>query len=400
VILSLAGIFISYRHAGRLPGPLERLNPAPLSKAVQAGKQFAGGHCSGTNIKKLNHLPIDAADITNVQPYGLVVGGHVMPISHGYIWPGQQNSARDTFNVYAMADSTLILLASRSVNVETGQAKRAEYQLFFSVSCTEFYYYDLVTSLTPTLERVLADHPTKQTQVKSVAGLNIPVKAGELIGRIGGQTLDYAVWDFTKTLTGYVVPAHYGGDFPRVHLVSPFDYETDDVKRTMLSRLIRSAAPVSGKVDFDLDGKLIGGWFQEGTKFYEQGPGRYWAGHLAIAPDYIDPTLTVISIGTFGDNREAQFSIRRSAPDPKTVGVSTDLVTYDLLPWDYIDAMGRPWDRFTPVPGLRAINDSYSSQGCAAFQLLETRKLKAEFLPGRPCSSVTGFSDAAKMFTR
>src|SRR5260370_1170180 len=82
----------------------------------------------------------------------------------------------------------LILLASRSVNVETGQAKHAEYQLFFSVSCTEFYYYDLVTSLTPTLERVLADHPTKQTQVKSVAGLNIPVKAGELIGRIGGQT--------------------------------------------------------------------------------------------------------------------------------------------------------------------------------------------------------------------
>src|SRR5260370_23046208 len=117
-----------------------------------------------------------------------------MPISHGYIWPGQQKSARDTFNVYAMADSTLILLASRSVNVETGQAKHAEYQLFFSVSCTEFYYYDLVTSLTPTLERVLADHPTKQTQVKSVAGLNIPVKAGELIGRIGGSKTEFPCW--------------------------------------------------------------------------------------------------------------------------------------------------------------------------------------------------------------
>jgi hypothetical protein len=299
-----------------------------------------------------------------------------------------------------MADSTLILLASRSVNVETGQAKRAEYQLFFSVSCTEFYYYDLVTSLTPTLQRVLADHPTQQTQVKTVAGLNVPVKAGELIGRIGGQTLDYAVWDFNKTLTGYVVPAHYAGDFPRVHLVSPFDYETDDVKQIMLSKLIYSAAPLAGKVDFDLDGKLIGGWFQEGTKFYEQGPGRYWAGHLAIAPDYIDPTLTVLSIGTFGDNKAAQFSISRRAPEPKTVGVETGLVKYDLLPWDYIEAAGRRWDRFTPVPGLRAINDSYSSQGCAAFQLLETRKLKAEFLPSQPCSWVTGFSGAAKMFTR
>jgi hypothetical protein len=196
------------------------------------------------------------------------------------------------------------------VNVDTGQAKSAEYQLIFSVSCTEFYYYDLVTSLTPTLQRVLADHPTKQTQATSVAGLNIPVKAGELIGRIGGQTLDYAVWDFNKTLTGYVVPAHYAGDFPRVHLVSPFDYEADDVKQIMLAKLTRSAAPLAGKIDFDLDGKLIGGWFQKGTNFYEQGPGRYWAGHLAIAPDSIDPTLTVISIGTFGDNKEAQFSLR------------------------------------------------------------------------------------------
>src|SRR5260370_38301702 len=81
VILSLAGIFISYRHAGRLPGPLERLNPAPLSKAVQAGKQFAGGHCSGTKLKKLNHLPIYASNNTKVQTYRLVVGCHCIEIS-------------------------------------------------------------------------------------------------------------------------------------------------------------------------------------------------------------------------------------------------------------------------------------------------------------------------------
>src|SRR5438046_390744 len=59
--------------------------------AERAGKQYSQGKCSGTDVKKLTHLPIDAENITNILPYGGVVGAHVMPISHGYIWPGKQN---------------------------------------------------------------------------------------------------------------------------------------------------------------------------------------------------------------------------------------------------------------------------------------------------------------------
>src|SRR6266545_6089781 len=167
----------------------------------------------------------------------------------------------------AGARRDLLGISSRSVNVDSGQPKQAEFQLQFSVSCVEFYYYDLITSLTPDLQKYLDEHPAQQSQGNSVA-VNIPVKAGQLVGKIGGQTLDWAVWDFNKTLTGYVVPEHYQDDFPRIHLVSPFDNMTDEPKQALLPKLARGAPPVEGKVDYDIDGKLIGGWFLEGSGSY------------------------------------------------------------------------------------------------------------------------------------
>ena len=369
------------------------------SDAEKQGKSYSNGKCSGNEIKKLNHLPIDAANITRVLPYGGTVSAHVMPISHAYIWPGEFNSPRDAFNVYAMADSTLYSIASRSINVDTGQPKKTEYSLNFSVSCVEFYYYDLLTSLSPNLQKLIDAHPSQQSAGNNV-GVNVAVKAGQLVGKIGGQTLDYAVWDFNKNLTGLVVPEHYKGDFPRVHLVDPFEYETDEVKQVMLAKNLRSAEPIAGKVDYDIDGKLIGGWFEENTKFYEGlNMSRYWAGHLAIIPNELDPTFMGVSIGTYESNKENQLGISRDAVDPRTIGVETGVVKYDLFQVDYTLADGSHWEHTSFAKGLKAKTNGPST-GCAAFQLTESRKLKAEFFPHQACAAVPGFTPAAKTYTR
>ncbi len=404
VMLIIAGVLmLVYRDGtGRLKDSPATVNPTKNSTAEQEGKQYSNGHCSGNDIKKLTRLPMDFKDITNVLPYGGVVGAHIMPISHGYIWPGEQNGPRDQYNVYAMADSILYGISSRSINVDKNTPKQAEFGLQFSVSCVEFYYYDLLTSLTPELQKYLDDHPPQQPGGNSV-DVQIPVKAGQLVGKIGGQTLDYAVWDFNKTLTGYVVPEHYEGDRPRLHLVSPFDYVTDEVRQGLISKLVRSVEPLAGQVDYDVDGKLIGGWYQSGSGSYGgrdgQGGFRYWAGHLAIIPDYIDPTMILISIGTYTPDTEAQFAIALDAKDPKTVGVEDGLVKYDLFMIDHTKADGSAWDRFTPFPGLKGKPQS-RSEGCALFQLIETRKLQVEFTPHRPCVGVTGFTAAAKIYER
>lgn len=403
VLVLVVASAIFYRvKTGRLPGPLQKINPSSLSAAEQEGKKYSNGKCIGNEIKQLTHVPIDGEHMTNVLPYGGVVGAHVMPISHGYIWPGDMHTPRDAFNVYAMADSTLYGISSRTINVDKNTPKQAEFGLQFSVSCTEFYYYDLITSLTPDLQKYLDDHPAQQSGGNSVA-VSIPVKAGQLVGKIGSQTLDYAVWDFNKTLTGYIAPDHYTGDYPRIHLVNPYDYMADDVKAVFISKLVRSVEPLAGKVDYDIDGKLIGGWFQNGTGSYGgtngQGGFRYWAGHLAIVPDYIDPTMMLISVGTFSPDKEGQFAISRDAPDPKTIGVDSGLVKYDLFQIDHTKADGSMWDGFTPVKGLVGKTNG-SSQGCALFQLTEARKLKVEFTPGKVCANASGFSSAAKNYER
>jgi hypothetical protein len=402
-LLTLAAIIwlsLAFKnHTGRLPGLLETLNPAKISAVEQEGKKYSHGTCSGSDIKQLTHVPIDAGAITTVLPYGGVVGAHIMPISHAYIWPGQPGGPRDQFNVYAMADSTLFYISSRSINVDKNIPKAAEFSLQFSVSCVEFYYYDLMTSLAPELQKYLDQHPAQQAGGNSVQ-VNIPVTAGQILGKIGGQTLDYAVWDFNKTLTGYVQPEHYAGDYPRLHLVSPFDYLTDDVRQALVSKLVRSVEPLAGKVDYDVDGKLVGGWFTEGSNYYTGADQRrYWAGHLAIVPDYIDPTLTLISIGTYGTNEEGQFALSRQATDPAAIGVETGLVQYDLYQIDHTKSDGSMWDRTSPATGLKGRTNG-PSQGCALLQLTEARKLKAEFFPRRACSTGVNFTSAARIYTR
>ncbi len=367
------------------------------SNAVKIGKKFSNGACEGSGKRLMTTSPMKPEDIQMVLPYGTMVGGHVIPTSHGYVEPLDRNLGRDRYEVRAMADATLYSISRRAQNVESGEAKPEEFQLWFAISCTHFYYYDLVTSLSPDLRKVFDQEKRRDNN----AYINVQVKAGQVIGKIGGQTLDYGVWDTElHTAPGVLVPKHYEWDGFRLYLADPLNYYTDELKKIMLSKYIRTAQPLSGKVDYDIDGKLIGGWFLEGTGELTGGSTpNYWTNHLAIAPDYLDPTVYLISVGDFAGEPK-QFSISRNAPDPKNVGVDTGLIKYDLLPWNYIKPDGTPWDRIHFTKGVKIINDGYQSFGCVLVQMLEARKLKFEGFGGKSCADINGFTIAAKIYER
>src|SRR3989344_4341526 len=267
-----------------------------LTSADRAGMTLSAGRCEGTDKPKLTHLPMDMEDFAFIIPYGMTAGGHVTPIDHQYFTPTVFRSPRDTYEVRAMADARLVDIGERTTD------KGTEYRLIFAMSCKLFYYYDLVTSLTPEL---------KQAYVQR--RVNIPIKAGQVIGRIGGQTLDFAVWDMDMRLTGFVVPEHYDAEMWKIHTVDPLIYYTEDLKKEALSKYIRTAEPVSGKIDYDIDGMLVGNWFVEGSGGYipqdKQGGGEYWKGHLSLAYDHYDPTSIVVSIGDYG-GEAMQFGVR------------------------------------------------------------------------------------------
>ncbi len=115
------------------------------SEAVKDGKKLSNNNCEGEEKPKITNLPMKYEDFKFIIPYGLTAGGHVTPIDHQYFSPMVFNSPRDKYPVYAMADSKIVDIGERETK------KGTEYRLVFSVSCKLFYYYDLVTSLTPDL---------------------------------------------------------------------------------------------------------------------------------------------------------------------------------------------------------------------------------------------------------
>ena len=147
------------------------------------------------------------------------------------------------------------------------------------------------------------------------------------------------------------------------------------------------------------DGRVVGNWFQRGTNGYQGAGGeRYRAGHLAIAYYHLDPSLVVISLGTF-DGASAQFAVRGNTPNPANVSVASGLVVYELVQFVYWVADER-WDRSSRPSGLTARDTGSEPRGVVLFQLVDDRTLKVETFPGKSASEVTGFSEAALSYER
>lgn len=373
------------------------------SEAVKAGKQLAGGKCEGSGPVKLSSSPMKSEDIAMIIPYGLVVDGHVTPIDHQYFSPAVFNSAPNTYEVRALADGRITEISHRGETVGNKGKASNDYRFVFAHSCTFLTYFDLVTGLAPDIKAEY-DKTVKTNGSSSYAQLDIKVKAGQLVGYIGGQTLDFAVWDTEKPLSGFITPSLYDGERWKLYTADPLEYYTDDVKQLVLSKYLRSGVGKSGRIDWDVDGKLIGNWFAEGTNGYEgdrgQGDGRYWRGHLSVAPDHLDPGFYVASFGTFAVSSDGeQFFIKSAQPDPKDVEIATGLVKYELVQGSYM-AGGKMWDRKSTAKDIKISVNGLGAKGCVLFQLLENRKLRAEPFPGKACAAVTGFTAAAKTYVR
>ena len=223
------------------------------------------------------------------------------------------------------------------------------------------------------------------------------MKAGEIIGTFSGS-LDYNVVDTEVNLPGFVTPQHYQSEDWKIHTKDPFDYFKPTIRGKLISKSLRTAKPEGGKIDYDIDGKLVGNWFEEGTYGYAGlNQNRYWAGHLSIVYDSIDPEHILVSIGTY-QGRAEQFGVKGNVPDPANVEVRTGLVKYELVHYNFYDGQNY-WDMKTLRKGLKIKNDNYVA-GVALYRLIDKRRLKAEFFPGKQASQVTGFTNTALIYER
>jgi hypothetical protein len=338
-----------------------------------------------------------AEDIGSIVPYGEMTFEHVTPIDHQYFTPASFDSPRDSYEVRAPASGHIISIEHRTSDSAAANhgSITDEYRVVIAYTCTFSSYFDLITSLSPDIQ--------SQIGTREYAKVNIPVKAGQVIGKIGGQTLDFAVWDTTKTLSGLLVPAHYSGEPWKIHTADPLDYATPELKALILSLNPRKVRPISGKIDYDIDGKLAGNWFLKGQGGYfgtDPNNHDYWKGHFAFAPNEYDPTLWEISSGAWEPD-SGQFATGPNQPTPDSIGVANRLVKYELYQVQLL-ADGQPINNERSISGKQTITAKAGGQsvGCMLVQLTAQREMKAEGFPGQPCTNLTSFDDNAKIYER
>jgi hypothetical protein len=370
-----------------LPGPESEEFEPIKEEPVDAHK--ARG-CEGGRIT-FNYPPVNLDKIEYILPLGLMSDSHVTPVDHQYY----QNFKREAsdIEVYSPADGfvTQIQHMNQPVSDSNRDAEVDDYRVVIEHTCTISSIYIHIGTLSPKLSEVTLS-PGGYTTVR------VPVAAGETIG-VYGKNVDYNVVDQDITLEGLLEPEHYAAESWKIHTPDPFNYFNQVVRDKMIEKSLRTAEPVGGKFDHDIEGRLVGNWFEEGTNGYAgTDRERYWAGHLSVAYDYLDPSHVIVSIGTFKDRAE-QFGVRGNTPDPSEVTTGSRVVKYELVHYEYYVG-GQRWDRQSLVKGLEALNNDDSVLGVALFELLEDRRLKMEVIPDKTASEVNGFTKAAKIFER
>jgi hypothetical protein len=334
-----------------------------------------------------NYPPINLEKIHFIVPLGNMAQIHVTPVDHQYYIPYDRESL-DT-EVYSPGDG--IVTNINHMNIVLGdEAYEDDVRIWIQHSANVSSIYIHVVNLS---DKLAAYDPGVGKQVDT----NIHVSAGELIGYSKG--IDYSVVDESVTLP-FVNPSSYTPfeDF-KIHIVDPFDYFNESVRSIMIGKCLRSVEPIGGKICYDIDGRLVGTWFKEGTNGYGGlDPNWYWVDHLVFAYDNIDPSVKVISFGTYIDSPKL-FAVRVSNPDPANVTVG-ELVAYELVGYDYyVD--GEQWDEQSYASGIKGVTkEDGDADGVLLVQLIENRLLKAELFPGKTADEVNGFTDNAKMYVR
>ncbi|MFN0079839.1 MAG: hypothetical protein ACKVY0_25525 [Prosthecobacter sp.] len=398
-------------------------NSRASSTAEQINQMWSRGKAKGEGPVKLKSFPLRLDDIGYIIPLGNMQSGHTTPSDHLYFVPkgavnqgqgnmrgqGQGNGQRrppgqgtgmDTrdfsklYDVVAVADGFIVMLQWRP-NPQGGQAKydpsvfdrAVDLKVFIEHSAHVWSYVDHLVEVDAA---IMKDVPGG-VQPGQPVNVRIPIRAGQVIGKVGNQTFDFALIDTTTTRKGFVKPEQFlQRDPQKPHVVDPFDYIDEPLRKQLIAKCARKLPPFGGRIDYDIDGKLIGNWYEQGTGGYAGLNRRidYWVGHLSIVYHHLDPKIIVFSIGNY-DGRAQQFWVKGNKPDPATIGEKDGLVKYELI-YGQLGSTGQ----------LQMRQDGDQVQGTVLCQVLPDRSLKFEAFPGQTASQVKAFSESAKLFER
>jgi len=286
-------------------------------------------NCEGTKTK-FDYSPVNLEKTLVFLPLGLMTGSHVTPIDHHYF----QNFNNEEYDIEIYSPGKGHIT---SIGHMPGAKNGEDYRVVIEHTCTISSIYIHLGIFSERFKEYAPDN-------NGYTNVRIPVEAGELIGYYK-TNVDYNLVDTEITLEGFVTPELYEGEPWKIHVPNTYEYFNEPVKSELIGKSLRTVEPISGKIDYDIDGKLVGNWFLEGTNGYagQEGTqrGNYWTGHLSITYDAYDPERIVFSIPNYGGRDSEQLGVKGNSPDPATIGILDGLIKFELVTFDYITLESR-----------------------------------------------------------
>jgi hypothetical protein len=123
---------------------------------------WSRGQAVGKGPVHFTHSPMRVEDIERFVPYGMMIGGHVCPIDHGYFYPKPVRACQPHFDVMSPADGHIVMISHRTQLTGSTEQRRDydDYALHIEDSATFYTFYDLLTQLDPAISRQL-DNATR-----------------------------------------------------------------------------------------------------------------------------------------------------------------------------------------------------------------------------------------------
>ena len=357
--------------------------------------------------------PIRLDDLLTTVPQGAMVGDHVTPIDHGYIGIKPLSKApadrtdRDYVPVSSPADAEVIeislLGAPNSIRVVLAHG------------CDTFSVYMVLNRLSGALGHLQDDLLAQQRLSPRVHLL-----AGEEFGEQRDNPLDFSVHVGDAWLPGFVAPFSYAeGEAWKPYTVDPWPYFAPDLQQAYEASMQRLAAPRWGTIDQDVAGTAAGNWFLDGTVGYSgrsvdafrsattalqggpvAGKNSYSWSHLAIARHWVQPSVWMLSIGWWRDDKgdPVQLLIERAAgqPEPHQLTAESGVVVYRVRRWEF----STPQNTYSPQPINYDVVPG-TVMGVVAVQVNGDGTLTIELVPGAEDAAVfKGFGAARRTYRR
>ena len=390
------------------------MNDPAQNSGAQSGLQtvFGGGHeCDPSGPTEYTSPTGDVTKFAYIYPLGGMIGTHITPIDHIYVYyPGAMSTSSKpanpagTYLVTAPADGRVISVEDFQVG---NNYPYPDYRILIEHSCNLYSVFIHVGPLQGPLEPIIAEMGSKGIWTGS-----IEVKSGEVIADESGQPgYDFSTFS-DKHVVALANPDSYReAENWKPYTSNPFDFFSGDVRSQLEAKSLRVKEPLGGTIEWDLVGTARGSWFvkdsngyrglgSQGASFDNHGKVAhgYWDTHLALAPDAVDESAFIFSIGDW-EGCPCQFMSFGNSVDPATIKKSDQPTVIELVDFEQVNADGSRMDPSRPTKGYR-LRPGTGVVGVLALQVLDDNTMKVEKLPGKKASDFTGFSDKAVIYVR